>query len=132
MQTRTDATESSLPASVEEKRRVAFKSTNQAEVPSQRASDQATLTQASRSALLEQKRLEASRELSASQETDEALQAAFLIMNATQPTTPDVYNLDPDDNVEVMQQVYGPMSAPTEQDSATPLFRDASPTQTQA
>ena len=120
---------------MEEKRRVAFKSTNQAEVTLQRASDQATLTQASRSALLEQKRFEASRELPVSQETDDVLQAAFLHMNGTHPTTPDVYpvvNLDPEDNVEVMQQVYGPMGAPTEQNSASPLFRVASPTQTQA
>ena len=41
----------------------------------------------------------------------------------------EVFNLDPDDHVEVMHQVYG---SPAEKDGTSPLFREASPTQTQA
>ena len=133
-QPRFDALQSSLPTAVEEKRRVAFRSTTQSSAVSQRASDQATITQASRSALLPQKRIDAASVLpDASQATDDVLQAAFRIMRerpCSANTTPDeVTRVDTDDEVEVMHQVYGNSNGPID---STPLFHAASSTHTQA
>ena len=139
---RCDAFETSLPAAVEEKRRVAYKPTTQTTASAQRASDQITITQASRTALLQQKRVEATHDMAnPSQATDEALQAAFQIIHGAHITNPadqsfpsdmfyevdEVVTINAEDDVEVMQQVY--THTETEE---TPFFQEASSMHTPA
>ena len=125
---------------------IAYKPTTQNGAATQRAADQAILTQATRAAMLQQKRVDATSVLpDPSQATDDVLQAAFRIMQeATVPANnmpSDVTCVDTDDDVEHLNQVHftdtfvdnsEAKADTTHLNASMPLFQAAISTHTQA